>query len=331
MNKMLIFHHSDLDGMGVKIVGIKAAEQLGYEYETFKCNYNDVNEIVKNRINKDLSEVKMIVIADISVDAETAVLLDSTCKDLGISLVLRDHHATAEHLNKYEWAFVAERQDGIPYCGTWLLAQKFSEVTVDPTMQTFIRMVDDWDTWKWTTNGNENAKKLNALFQVVGEDKFTDYILSLDAGIAECSELFTVWAESMVEAHSLLVKKAAKNCESSMWTTTLKVNSYSYSVGIVFCNSDTSDISNCILERHPELDILMLVGFPRSVSFRTQKQLEVPLGDIAKAMTGSGGGHPQSAGCVISQSQFSAAFTYFLHNTSRGKLYFSPLELSKED
>ena len=30
MKKALVFHHSDLDGMGVKIVGTMAANRLGY-------------------------------------------------------------------------------------------------------------------------------------------------------------------------------------------------------------------------------------------------------------------------------------------------------------
>ena len=333
ITRALVFHHSDLDGMGVKVVGTMAANRLGYtEVETFKCNYNDVNEIVMERLQKDLSDVGLIIIADISVNEQVAEFIDKeiygNCK---MTVVLRDHHATAEHLNQYDWAEVHEKIDGIPRCGTWQLAKAFPEQITD--MDVFIEAVDDWDTWKWIEKGNEYAKALNSLFQVIGEEKFTEYLT--ESSIPKCCQvkpeyLLNDWAKSMIEAHQLSIEKTAKICEKDMWTTKMKVKGQEYLTGVVFCNHDISDISNQILKNHPELDALMAVSFPRSISFRTQKQLDVPLGDIAKLMTGSGGGHPQAAGCVISKEQFSAAFTYFLHNTSRGKVYFSPLELPKE-
>ena len=343
MSKILIFHHSDLDGIGVKIVGIRVAQMEGKEYETYKCNYNDVNNIIRDRLNKGLDGVDTILIGDISVDQYTAQLLEDTRKTYDIDLMLRDHHATAEWLDKaYEWAFVAEKLDEVPYCGTYLLAREFPAVMNE--LKVFVDTVDDWDTWKWTKNNNEDAKKLNGLLQVVGEERFTDYILhnvyeenkKIGCIISDSSDLFDTWASSMVEAHDLFVQKTAKNCAKNMFTTTVTARNHVYLTGVVFCNSDISDVANDILDNHPELDILMLVGFPRNISFRTHKELDVPLGDIAKMMTGSGGGHPQAAGSVISKKQFTAAMAYFLHNTTSYNdekgLYFSPLELNdKED
>lgn len=334
MKKALVFHHSDLDGMGVKIVGTMAANRLGYtEVETFKCNYSDVNDIVMKRLQEDLSDVGLVIIADISVNIDVAEFIDNEIYgNCGINVVLRDHHATAEALNQYNWAEVHEKVDGVPRCGTWQLAKAFPEQITD--MDVFVETIDDWDTWKWVENGNEYAKELNSLLQVVGEDKFTECMTT--GAIPRCCQvkpeyLFDDWAKSMIEAHQMFIEKTAKSCASNMWTTTMKVDNQEYLTGIVFCNQDISDVANNILEHHPELDILMLVGFPRNISFRTRKKLAIPLGKIAELMTGSGGGHPQSAGSVISKEQFTAAFTYFLHNTSRGKLYFNPLELPKED
>ena len=347
MSRALIFHHSDLDGIGVKIVGIIIAKRLGYDnIETFKCNYNDVNEIVSERLHKDLSDVGLIIIADISVNPEVAEFINTEIYgNCNINVVLRDHHATAYHLNQYKWAEVHEKVDGIERCGTWQLAKSFPEQITD--MDAFLTLVDDWDTWKWVENGNEYAKKLNSLLQVVGEKKFTNYMTVGYTHLGEfpkcfqtASELiFDNWANSMIEAHQLFIEKTAKNCEKNMYLTRIlvsksednKKHNYCYNTGIVFCNNDISDVANIVLSNHPEIDILMLIGFPNSVSFRTQKQLEVPLGDIAKAFTGSGGGHPKSAGAVISDSQVKSEFTHFLHHTSRGRIRFCPLEPSKED
>ena len=249
MSKMLIFHHSDLDGMGVKIVAIRQAQLQEMEYETFKCNYTDVNEIVRQRLSENLDDVVEIVIGDISVDESTAVLLHTTCFRQNIKLTLRDHHATAEHLNKYDWAIVREHKDGVPYCGTHLLAEEFPEVFSE--FQAFIQTVDDWDTWKWVKNGNNTAKDLNALFQVIGEERFTEYILRLYEGtISDPVQLFNSWAASIVEAHDLFVEKTAKNCENSMWTMELKVplKQHSYKTGVILptMTYPTSLTSSCL-------------------------------------------------------------------------------------
>lgn len=317
MSKILIFHHSDLDGMGVKIVAIRAAQLQEMEYETFKCNYTDVNEIVRERLSKGLAGVTDIVLGDISVDADTAVILDEACSCHNVNLILRDHHATAEHLNMYDWALVREHKDGTPYCGTWLLAEVFPEVADE--FQAFIQTVDDWDTWKWTKNGNNTAKNLNALFQVIGEERFTEYILRLYEGtITDPAQLFNSWAASIVEAHDLFVEKTARNCENSMWTMDVKVplKQNTYKTGVIFANNDLSDIANIILAKHPELDILMIISYPKTISYRTRKSLDIPLGDLAQMVTGKGGGHPQSAGSTISAKVFSKTFERTLKTMS---------------
>lgn len=332
--KMLIFHHSDLDGMGVKVVGIREAQLQGLDYETFKCNYTDVNEIVRKRLNESLEDVQEIVIGDISVDADTAVILDKTCEEQGIDLILRDHHATAEHLNQYDWALVREHDDkGVPYCGTWLLGEAFLQVFEE--FEAFIKTVDDWDTWKWTKNGNNTAKDLNALFQVIGEERFTEYILRLYEGeITDPVQLFNPWAASIIEAHDLFVDKTAKGCENSMWTMELKVphKRHSYKTGVIFANHDLSDIANIILAKHPELDILMIISYPKTISYRTRKSLDIPLGDLAQMITGKGGGHPQSAGSTISPRVFGKTLERTLRTMSGNMkgLEFTNLKYDKE-
>lgn len=334
MSKMLIFHHSDLDGMGVKIVAIRQAQLQEMEYETFKCDYTDVNKIVRQRLSESLDDVVEIVIGDISVNESTAVVLHTTCLRQGIKLTLRDHHATAEHLNKYDWAVVREHKDGVPYCGTWLLAEEFPEVFNE--FQAFIQTVDDWDTWKWVKNGNNTAKDLNALFQVIGEERFTEYILRLYEGtISDPAPLFNSWAASIVEAYDLFVEKTAKNCENSMWTMELKVplKQHSYKTGIIFANNDlSSNIANIILSKHPELDILMIMSYPKTISYRTRKSLDIPLEDLAQMITGKGGGHPQSAGSTISPRVFGKTLEHALKSMSGNLkgLEFNRLKPNKE-
>lgn len=332
MKKIFIFHHSDLDGMGVKILASKYAEEKGFEYETHKCNYNDVDQIVCDTLKEvSTSDIEEVIIGDISVNEQTAEFLDHLFYS-GVAMRLRDHHATAEWLNKYPWAKVQERDtDGIERCGTWLLSSDSCFDNIRELMGSFIYEVDMWDTWKWKSVNDINATNLNALFQILGEEDFTNYILSIDCA----GDLFTEYGKTMIEAHERQVKKVAENCEAHMWVMDLSIpnKSNSYKTGVVFCNHDISDVGNLILDKHPELDILMLVSNPKSISYRTQKHLDVPLGDVAKMITGSGGGHPMAAGSVISPKQFQKAFlkTLGIFSGNRTDLKFTGLSLAEKE
>ena len=50
--KLLVFHHSDLDGMGVKLLGMVYAKLNNMDVETFKCNYSDVDSIITCKLQK---------------------------------------------------------------------------------------------------------------------------------------------------------------------------------------------------------------------------------------------------------------------------------------
>ena len=96
--------------------------------------------------------------------------------------------------------------------------------------------------------------------------------------------------------------------------------------------SDISDVAEYILTNHPEIDFLMLCGMPRSISFRTQKQLPISLAYVAKYMTGSGGGHPQASGAVLTAGQFKDMFTSNLNILSGGSVGIHNLGLySQQD
>ena len=343
--RIIIFHHSDLDGMGVKILSILLAKYKGLDYETHKCNYHDIDQIVEKSLSEaSFDEVAEIIVGDISVGESGAHLLEYWDAH-GVPVRLRDHHATAEWLNKFPWAKVTETIEEVQRCGTWLLHMEpeFGAIYNYP-MKYFVTEVGNWDTWKWKSLNDNYASQLNALFQILGENDFTDYMLELfdnyekdkeDNWMSGAAGLFTDYANALIDAHNRSVRKIAHNCESSMWTMKLQFpkKDKHYNTGIVFVTHDISDIADIILMNHPEIDILMLVGYPRNISFRTQKNLDIPLGDVAKLMTGSGGGHPMAAGSVISAKQFKKLFEKSLDIMS-GKpkgLEYTQIQLTEKE
>lgn len=307
MKEVLIFHHSDLDGMCVKIVGIKYAQLIGAPYRTFKCDYSNVNKIVTETLrDTPLDNIQEIIIGDISVDVDTAELLDKISFK-NIPVRLRDHHATAEWMcHMYPWAKVSEKdEDGISRCGGWLLSMDKDMIAVRRKLENFITAVDDWDTWKWTWNHNDEAKQLNDLFQMLGEEEFTKYIL----GKEDFDSLFNDFALTAINLHTAQVDRMVRRCLHSMYEMDLPVgnrrmrNHHVYKAGVIFCNSDISNVCNGVLEERDDIDILIVVNLPSGISLRTRKELETPLGEVAKMLTGSGGGHPSSAGANIDSRQ----------------------------
>lgn len=327
MKTIYVFAHNDLDGVGVQIIGRKYAESQECPCEIFKCNYSEVNHEVENLLKREYKRhyagIQEILIGDISVNSHVAELLNRAYKS-GVPVILRDHHATAEWLNMYEWAMVAEKDPmGVPYCGTFLLAKEFPEVFKE--FDVFIRTVDSWDTWKWKAEGNINAKRLNALYKIMGVNQFTQYIFNLDhSKIEDSNGLFTDYAKALVYAHEMLVNKTAASCEEHLWVSSMgfkvsnKVYRKQFKVGIAFCNNDISEVADYILDRHPELDFVMIGNLPNAFSFRTQKQLAIPLGEIAKQITGSGGGHPHAAGAIIQEEDFQKGLFKLLKSCSKG-------------
>ena len=72
-----------------------------------------------------------------------------------------------------------------------------------------------------------------------------------------------------------------------------------FTAGVVYLDRNLSDVGNTLSENHPELDFIILVSMPKTISFRCIKDLPVPLGIIANYFGGNGGGHPKAAGCVL--------------------------------
>ena len=331
--QVLVFGHSDLDGAGVQIIGEAIAQAQGLPCETYRCSYHDANSKIMEAIRQYTPQgIAQILIGDISVNKETATQLCELNKQ-GVEVILRDHHQSAEWLNCYCWAYVAENEDGVSHCGTYLLAREFYPAYVK--YRIFIETVDSWDVWTWKETNNTAAKDLNSLFQIMGTQDFIQYIKGINMDEVHSPEdLFTDEARRLIEFYDRSALKTAQFCESFMWTADFKFPRCKRALkgGVVFCNNYISDVAEYILTNHPEIDFLMLCGMPRSISFRTQKQLPISLAYVAKYMTGSGGGHPQASGAVLTAGQFKDMFTSNLNILSGGSVGIHNLGLySQQD
>lgn len=223
-------------------------------------------------------------------------------------------------------------------CGTqWLYEKIIGErissainVMNHNTLDRFVELVNLWDTWRWVTdfsqdNPCERARWLNMVFSIKGKKKFCeDYTkkVKTDSPIFSETEYELIICKQQ-EIENDIIKKNKELVEYSITYATkrrhlkfikdylesnhIEDKSYlldtdykkSFRVGVVFLDKNTSDIGNRLAQMNSDLDFIMCIDLPKTISLRCVKDLEVPLGILANFITGKGGGHPKSAGGVI--------------------------------
>lgn len=281
--KVKLFTHTDLDGIGCSIVAQHVYEDIDVEY----CDYHNVNEMVGEYLAaRDYLDYDLTLITDISVDEIKADIINYTY-NLGNKFKLLDHHATAEWLNKYEWAMVNPlHEDGSKSSGTTML---FDYLNRPRELSEFVEKVRRYDTWEWSTKYNDtHAKQLNDLLYLTGRESFITRFL-FDTSI-EFTDIETV----ILDMEQNKIKYYIKSKEKQLKT----VNILKYQAGVVFAESYHSELGNELAKKYHGLDFIVMIN-PASakISYRGIRE-NIDLGkDVAKVF--GGGGHPRASGSQI--------------------------------
>lgn len=300
--KVKLFSHNDLDGVGAIVVGKHAfGDSLDFEC----CAYHNIDEKVKTFLESDeFEKIDAIFITDISVkDPEVIDLINEKATN---KLMLIDHHASAEHLNKYSWAKVSETEDtysdyllpetrlssGTTAFYTYLVQNELLVPTDE--LSDFTEMVRDWDTWDWTRKNPQNitAKQLNMLHVLIGHYKFIDRFSKNPEVVFNATERALLETEER-RIESVLFQKKRDIIKKEL---TLKNNTFN--VAVAFSDNYHSELGNAIAEDNPDIDFVILINGGTRLSFRTVKE-DIDLSVIAKEF--GGGGHPMAAGALLSE------------------------------
>lgn len=337
-SKIINITHTDLDGVGCPIVLACMTQKTIVPYH---CGYHDIEDVLKEILENLDSSIEAIYITDIAMRENSKYydIFNKLNKQKKYNFVrLVDHHATSKFVNKYSWATSYETGiDGTKQCATYQLFQllKHEGYASTQALEKFTTLVNLWDTWRWVTDYPEDspciaASHLNMVQSIYGKSKFfTEYIskIKLNSDMFEDAEKTVITCKEhevtrdikeknkelmtiryTYDYHSVdksfikFVENYLKNnhiCDKNFLLS--KKYSHTFNVGVVFTNRNVSDVGNGIAKLHPELDFVALIALPGSISFRSVKDLDVPLGIIANHITGKGGGHPQSAGGVLSK------------------------------
>lgn len=290
-----LFTHTDLDGIGCAILAKLA---FGEEVEIEYCDYDNINEKVKYYLNTNDDSLSYIYITDISVNEETAKMLDKrggTC--------LLDHHPTALELNKYRWCKVMiEDLNGLKTSGTkmlyhWLGINGYlnEELENNESLDKFAELVRDYDTWRWSILGEDGfiCKQINDLLYLYGRDKFITWCISEIHD--DVFPKLCVADELVLELKQKEIDKYVEEKDKTMVISPM----CGHVCGFVFAEKYFSELGSRLCTTHPEIDFIAMIDMDGTVSYRTVKD-NIDLGkDVAKLF--GGGGHPKAAGSQFSE------------------------------
>jgi oligoribonuclease NrnB/cAMP/cGMP phosphodiesterase (DHH superfamily) len=293
----MIFSHTDLDGVGPIVIAKKYFDET-VDYKM--CNYDRIDETVQEFITSgSYMKYDRVIITDISVNKETAGLIDHVTKN---NWLLFDHHPTALWLHDaYSWANVREyEEDGVTKtCGTKMFYDslvRHNEIIGGASA--FVYLVQQYDTWAWKETNNQQAKRLNDLYYLIGPSKFIARFSN------EISTTLTYEEETILDIENEKIEKYIKKKADEV----LAHNIGKYSAGVVFADRYISELGNKLAEAYPQFDFIAMVDMSsKKVSYRTVRD-DINVSEIAQYY--GGGGHPKASG-----SQFNhRLITRFLDN-----------------
>ncbi|WP_336784132.1 hypothetical protein [Paenibacillus illinoisensis] len=290
--KVKLFTHTDLDGVGCQVIAnhFFGASNVSTTY----CDYIEVDAKISQFFTSgEYKKFNRIFITDISVNEDTATVINDISVQWYDVIRLIDHHKTAFWLNKYKWAEVtSEYHDGTKTSGTDLLLghliNTFPELdsTLESQLISFAEQVRRWDTWDWyNIHKDESPKQLNNLMYLIGRVKFAKrFSENADTKFNEGESLVLSIEDAKIESY---IKKVSK--------TIIEKKIAGYKAGVVFAESYSSELGNKLAEMNLHLDFIAIVNpLNGSVSYRSIRD-DLDLGKDVAALYG-GGGHPKASG-----------------------------------
>ncbi|TLS35048.1 DHH family phosphoesterase [Pseudalkalibacillus caeni] len=290
-----LYSHNDLDGVGC---GIIAKIAFGPEVLVRYNSIGGLNYQIERFFERNHKD-DYLFISDLSVNEENEKRIEDFVKSGGEAKLI-DHHKTALHFNKYEWGEVTvEYEDGRLACATSLLYGYLKENNkIEPTrtLDEFVELVRQYDTWEWEMNDNNEAKRLNDLFFMISieefEERMVERILS--------RESFTLddFEEKILDMEENKIERYLRKKKREMVQTFID----GHCVGIVHAESYHSELGNELGKTCPHLDYIAIINVGgKKISLRTIHN-NIDVSEVANQF--GGGGHAKASGCPLTEDAY---------------------------
>jgi oligoribonuclease NrnB/cAMP/cGMP phosphodiesterase (DHH superfamily) len=293
-----LFTDSDLDGLGC---GILAKLAYGENADVAYCSYRNLNQRVEAFIESPEHHEEQMFITDLAVSEAIEQKLAARF-NAGHPIKVIDHHVTALHFNNYEWGTIkVEYDSGKKTCATslfydYLVEQKVLIAT--PSLDQFVDLVRQYDTWEWDENNNITAKRLNDLFYIIDRESFEEDLIKR-ISVNQNSFSLTDTETLILDIEENKINRYIQSKNRQIIQTFVE----EYCCGIVHAEQHLSELGNALNKLNPHLDMIVLLNVGnKKIGFRTIHD-EVNVAEFAKRF--GGGGHPKASGCELSPDTFS--------------------------
>ncbi|MBO9129206.1 DHH family phosphoesterase [Bacillus sp. 165] len=290
-----LYTHNDLDGVGCAILATLAFKDKA------DIRYNSVNSL-DDQIEKFLEKkepTECLYITDLSVHKDNEEKLQRYfSKKKNVQLI--DHHKSALHLDKYDWANVqVQYEDGRLASATSLFYDYLLEHNMledQSSIAEFVELVRQYDTWEWDKNDNYKAKQLNDLFFLLSIEEFHKKMTARLQMNDHFS--FDEFEEKILEMESEKIERYMYRKKREMKQTFIG----DYCVGVVYAESYHSELGNELGKLNPHLDYIAIVNMgSKKLGFRTIHDT-VDVSEVAAQL--GGGGHAKASGCSLTEEAY---------------------------
>ncbi|GHI00929.1 DHH family phosphoesterase [Neobacillus kokaensis] len=294
-----LFTDIDLDGLGC---GVIAKIAFGEHVKVSYCSYRNLNQRVEAFISNPENNKEDTYITDLAVNSEVEKKLAERHRT-GKHIQVIDHHVTAMHFNEYDWGIVKpEYENGKKTCATSLFYDYLIEqgkITRNQTLEEFIDLVRQYDTWEWDETNNLAAKRLNDLFYIINREQFEEEMIKR---ITENTGSFT-----FTDTETMILDIEEKKIQRYIQSKSRQMIQTFFGdlcIGIVHAEQHLSELGNALNNLNPHLDMIALLNVgTKKIGFRTIHD-EINVADFAKRF--GGGGHPKASGADLTAEVFKA-------------------------
>ncbi len=289
MKSCLITHIGDPDGAFPIIFCNLVLENT----EFFSCEVDEVDDIT-NEVLSHHEDYKKIYVVDLCFSEEIAIKINND-DILKNKVLVFDHHASREPLNKYPFIKVLSENNGRKECGTTVFLEYLQEFTNNKilyknSLTEMVELVRELDTYDFIEDKKEDAFKLGDLYNIYGRDNYienyTNFVKNNDYFF------FTEFEDKILK----IEKDRKERYIDEKLELVKKATIDGIPVGIVFAERYRSDLGHAIVTKMPDVDIAIIINIDRSVSYRASKN-EVDVNVLA--IPNGGGGHKHAGGSAI--------------------------------
>lgn len=290
-----LYTHNDLDGVGCGIIAKLAFRgNVDIRYNSLMGLDFQVSRFLEKPSKEDL-----VFITDLSVNGKNEKGL-AEFVEKGGKVKLLDHHKTALHFNDYSWAEVqVEYNDGRLTSATSLFYEHLKNeemITPTDTIEHFVELVRQYDTWEWDKNNNLEAKHLNDLFFMLSIDDFEERMVER---LQKAEPFrFNDFEEKILALEEDKIKRYVSRKKRELVQTFIGDSC----VGVVHAESYHSELGNELGKDNPHLDYIANVSVGRKrISLRTIHD-HIDVSEVAKEY--GGGGHAKASGCLLTTGAY---------------------------